>query len=122
METVHVPVSIMNDHASALGVWLKQAVKSATDLHIDRHSDIASPTHCHPNSMSVHDSVAWQACTDRAGFQLAAAWLGLIERVWWLKPGASDNRRDWQQGVVSVSSPRTTASLRWSAREAIKLP
>ena len=110
-----LPVSIMNDHASALGVWLDSNFRGATVLHIDRHSDLASPSRCRPNVMPVHDRAAWRACTDRAGFQLAAAWLGTVDRVWWLKPGSSDNHRDWQHGFVSAASPHDKASLFWSA-------
>jgi hypothetical protein len=110
-----LPVSIMNDHASALGVWLDSNFHGATVLHIDRHSDLASPSRCRPNVMPVHDRAAWRACTDRAGFQLAAAWLGTVDRVWWLKPGSSDNHRDWQHGFVSATSPHDKASLFWSA-------
>ena len=110
-----LPVSIMNDHASALGVWLDSNLHGATVLHIDRHSDLASPSRCRPNVLPVHDRAAWRACTDRAGFQLAAAWLGTVDRVWWLKPGSSDNRHDWQHGFVSAASPHDKASLFWSA-------
>jgi hypothetical protein len=35
-----------------------------------------------PKVVPVHDRAAWRACTDRAGFQLAAAWLGTVDRVW----------------------------------------
>jgi hypothetical protein len=31
--------------------------------------------------MPVHDRAAWRACTDRAGFQLGAAWLGTVDKV-----------------------------------------
>ena len=42
-------VVIMNDHAAALGAWLSVLAPPdppATVLHIDRHSDLASPSQC----------------------------------------------------------------------------
>ncbi len=31
--------------------------------------------------MPVQDRAAWRACTDRAGFQLGAAWLGTVDKA-----------------------------------------
>ena len=80
-------VVIMNDHAASLGAWLSALTPHdppATVLHIDRHSDLAGPSQCDARTPRG-DTATWARCTDRAGFQLAAAWLGLVHRVWWLK-------------------------------------
>ena len=72
-------VVIMNDHAAALGAWLSVLAPPdppATVLHIDRHSDLASPSQCDARATLRGDRATWARCADRAGFQLAAAWLG----------------------------------------------
>lgn len=97
-------VAIMNDHASALGVWqsaLNEHRPPATVLHVDRHSDLAPPRHCHKVPLS--DSDSWAACVDRAGFQVAAAWLGLVDRVWWFAPGEEGIHSQWSDGRVFAS-------------------
>ena len=69
-------VVIMNDHAAALGAWLSVLAPPdppATVLHIDRHSDLASPSQCDARATLRGDRATWARCADRAGFQLAAA-------------------------------------------------
>ena len=77
-------VVVMNDHASALGVWLtalRPDELAAAVVHIDRHSDLASPRHCGPASPHAW-RLRWESCVDRAGFQLAAGILGLGLSSW----------------------------------------
>ena len=111
-----LPVVVMNDHAAALGAWLT-ALDSrdppAIVVHIDRHSDLAPPRHCHFPFVQ-----RWESCVDRAGFQLAAAWLGLVDRIWWLRPGGGSTSHSmwsvaasphaWPE-VVSEESVRADA-------------
>lgn len=73
-------VVVMNDHASAFGVWV-QALEPdeppAVVVHIDRHSDLASPRHCgggegkgegEGQASVLHNwSRTWDICVDRAG-------------------------------------------------------
>ena len=98
-------VAIMNDHASSLSAWLSALDPAndapATVLHVDRHADLASPMECDAQALPRHDNAAWARCSDRAGFQLAAAWLGLVDRVWWLKPGRNHGRSFWRGGTVA---------------------
>lgn len=112
-------VAVMNDHASALNVWLAYPhVRRATVYHVDRHSDLASPQDCDATRTPPEDHASWSSCADRAGFQFAAAWLGLVERVWWLKPMADyATHSKWQDGFVYAAPGRSTSSasvLRWS--------
>jgi hypothetical protein len=107
-------VVVMNDHAAALGVWIDERNRRpssapATVIHIDRHSDLASP----PARCGVYGVPAqWARCVDRAGFQLAAAWLGLVGAVWWLKPG-EHYETSWEVGHVAPSSTTRRPLLRW---------
>ena len=124
-------VTVMNDHATALGVWLDTRSRHqnlpwpATVYHIDRHSDLAVPRDCNaamPLTPAFFGS--WSHCVDRAGFQLAAAWHGLINRVWWLKPGelvASSAR--WLPGNVVAVPPKDgrPSALDWRQTEAPKI-
>jgi hypothetical protein len=90
----------MNDHASALGVWLTALHHHdppATVVHIDRHSDLAAPTQCQFPHVQ-----RWESCVDRAGFQLAAAWLGLVDRIWWLRPGGGET----SEAVWTIAASR----------------
>ena len=107
-------VVIMNDHAAALGAWLSVLAPPdppATVLHIDRHSDLASPSQCDARVTLRGDRATWARCADRAGFQLAAAWLGLVHRVWWLKPGGWSGVSQWREGVVRRSASRRRLEL-----------
>ena len=95
-------VVVMNDHASALGAWLT-ALRPHRDppaavVHIDRHSDLAAPRHC-----AFPHVQRWESCVDRAGFQLAAAWLGVVDRIWWLRPGRDFETTDslWTLAIAS---------------------
>jgi len=99
-------VVVMNDHAASLGAWLSVLAlhdPPATVLHIDRHSDLAGPSQCDARATPRGDRATWARCADRAGFQQAAAWLGLVHRVWWLKPGGWSGVSEWREGVVKRS-------------------
>ena len=104
-------VAIMNDHASSLSAWLSALDPArdapATVLHIDRHADLATPRECDAHKLLQHDTNGAR-CADRAGFQLAAAWLGLVDRVWWLKPGRwrPHSRSLWRDGTVAPAGRR----------------
>jgi len=107
-------VVVMNDHAASLGAWLSALAPHgppATVLHIDRHSDLAGPSQCDASTTPRSDRATWARCADRAGFQLAAAWLGLVHRVWWLKPGGWGGVSEWQEGAVRRSGSRRRLEL-----------
>ena len=101
-------VAVMNDHASALGVWLSTLHPRnppAVVAHIDRHSDLAVPRHCRFPCVQ-----RWESCVDRAGFQLAAAWLGLVDRIWWLRPGGGETFDSvWSLGLSRNGWPEVVA-------------
>ena len=99
-------VVVMNDHASALGAWLSalrpHRDEPAVVVHIDRHSDLAAPRHC-----GFPHIQRWESCVDRAGFQLAAAWLGVVDRIWWLHPGdASDVEAATDSSIWTLATSR----------------
>jgi len=114
-------VVVMNDHAASLGAWLSVLAPHdppATVLHIDRHSDLAGPDQCDAHATPRSDRATWARCADRAGFQLAAAWLGLVHRVWWLKPGGWSGRSEWRKGVLRRSRSRRRLELQHAASAA----
>jgi hypothetical protein len=84
-------VIVCDSHHAALRYWLEASASGrlpeggVTVIHFDAHPDMSAPP--------VPIQRAWRArpgalvaAVDIASFQLAAAWVGLVNRVVWLRP------------------------------------
>ncbi len=88
-----IEVVICDSHHEVLRHWLRATSgdhpqQRVTVVHFDAHPDLAVPTA--PVSTFVReadaDFAALTAGLDIASFQLAAVWLGLVDRIVWLRP------------------------------------
>lgn len=93
-------VFVSNDHGEALAEWLAVAAEQRFSgklsvLHIDKHNDLNVPEH--PEVFQGHwledgverDEIA--RSVDLVNFQLAAVWVGLVNRIIWVKQGGGSS-------------------------------
>mmetsp|Transcript_83503 Transcript_83503/g.183547 ORF Transcript_83503/g.183547 Transcript_83503/m.183547 type:complete len:423 (+) Transcript_83503:1273-2541(+) len=90
-------VFVANDHGQVLGEWLRGAAEQRfggplSVLHIDAHNDLNVPEASSVelkgdwlSNSSHREAVADVA--DLANFQQIATWAGLVDRVFWIRPG-----------------------------------
>mmetsp|Transcript_123322 Transcript_123322/g.226251 ORF Transcript_123322/g.226251 Transcript_123322/m.226251 type:complete len:406 (-) Transcript_123322:184-1401(-) len=89
-------IFICNDHGQALGRWLEVAAANkeevvATVLHIDAHNDANVPedpfVFCSDWRRNRTCMQAIAQAADLANYQLHAVWLGLVDEIFWIRPG-----------------------------------
>lgn len=105
-----LPVVVCDSHHHVLRHWLAAAragrlpQHGVSVVHFDAHPDLTVPKVPLPEA-SPADPARLTAMLDISSFQLAAAWIGLVRRVVWLRPDWAeqlpDGRRDFRLGRVA---------------------
>jgi hypothetical protein len=86
-----VEVVVCASHHHVLAHWLRAASEGrlpregVSVVHLDAHPDLAVPEQPLSKGWPANP-LATVAALDIASFQLAAAWIGLVDRVIWLRP------------------------------------
>jgi hypothetical protein len=133
-----LPVVVCDSHHHVLRHWLAAAAEGRLPasgvevVHFDAHPDMGPP----PNPIQR----AWRAqpdllvaAVDIESFQLAAAWVGLVRRIVWLRPPWSFQLRDGvrrfrvgtdAKGVLQVDDPDDYYVLegRWAPTASLQGP
>ncbi len=114
-----VDIIVCASHHDVLPHWIRLARegrlprKGVSVIHLDSHPDMAVPHRPLPSGFPRNDRVL-QYSINIASFQLAAARIGLIKRVVWLRPPWAgqipDGKHDFtvgrnEQGLTRVDSP-----------------
>jgi len=92
-------VIVCSSHHHVLSHWLLAAERGAipsagiTVVHFDAHPDLAVPPRPLQREWRSRPGLL-VAASDIASFQLAAAWVGLVSRVVWLRPAWAEQLAD----------------------------
>jgi len=85
------PVFVSASHHEVLAHWLdavregRLPASGVTVVHVDAHPDLAVPRRDLPRRPPARPADAVRRL-DIASFQLAAVWMGVVDRVVWLRP------------------------------------
>jgi len=108
-------VVVCSSHHHVLSHWLLAAERGAipaqgiTVVHFDAHPDLSVPRRPLQRAWRSRPGLL-VAASDIGSFQLAAAWVGLVSRVVWLRPGwaeqIADGTRRFRVGYAADGAMR----------------
>ena len=114
-----LPVVVCDSHHHVLRHWLEASAagtlpaRGVEVVHFDAHPDMGPPPNPVLRAWRAQPSVL-VAAVDIESFQLAAAWVGLVRRITWLRPPWAFQLRDGvrrfrvgadARGVLQVDDP-----------------